>query len=1422
MYLIILLTTVPMVGNNIIRVSGLTKRFSEKRMRKSVEFKRKVVFAVTKDKRTVASVAHEFGIARKTVYQWLKRLDGARGRAKSTALDNHYIKGNRHPRAYRFAHRHKLLRLITSDPELSITNLARRLRIGRHATVASLQELKLSTRLERENFARLYNGPGRLHLDIKGQIVRAVLDEGKSIAEVAREFKVARKTIHVWIKRYQADKRLSEKYVVGLAHPKALSPDMRNKILAAVIKNPQASIHKLARNLSISSHGVWNILKIHNLTHAPARLAFAQKEMQDFTLPNLLKTDRVRSVWETFTPNLAPAPPPSSIEQFSSTSPQNLPPISTLNLLKLIIKASISTFISLLKLPSQLPRWWMSFLAAFIIPVIISGVLLSGVNYLSLILQAPTVTVGIGYLFASLALSFGLFFFLYSSKYYLSALLVLRFSRKIITQDETNAATKSLTSNHQQSGLVSDVSQIELTRHPFVSIHLPLYNEKRVVNRLLEAVTSLDYPNYEVIVCDDSTDETKDIVLEWQNHPRVKISHRENRQGYKGGALKQALNLMDPATEFVLVFDADFLPYPDTITQFLKYFQVTSKAGHPRPRIEYGAGSDRGSPSESIPIEIDSRFPPEADRRGNDNFNYADSNIAAIQGYQWHVLNKSENWVTRGVRSEYAGSYVIERSGNEIYGGLKQIAGSVFMIRADLLKLPEYQWGTSITEDFELTLKLYRDGYKVVYTPYIQAPSECVSTLKRLVRQRMRWAEGHSHNIRKHFVEMLFGRWVEAIDSPASLRETNAVSDEAISKIAASDSLPAGRQARNDDNTFLPSRLTTIEKLEFLYLAPYYLQSFFFLLGTLAWFISEAVLKVRLPFWTQVWGWSLVLTNLLSLPLMNTVGMFLEEAEEKDYGGILSFIALTYILTPFQAYAAVKGFLEKSEGPWFRTPKTGHITDTFKRGRFYRWLSSWLPGFSGTGQLNKPIFVLNYVFAKSVTSQKQPARRRGRLRLRSKAVLSLFILLAMVLNYLSFFTPPPARAVSPAFEQQINIMNKNNSTTSTTDTPTDNSLGLVHWDGTKYTGATVYFEAILQTNNAGSTATATLYDSAGNSVSGSSVSVLGTAWARARSAAITLTNNTDYTVRFKTSANTANFRTARLIILQSDATRITDTVTQVELGINSTTTSTSYIFAAAKKKLFGYNSTVWTPTPTIYFEATLANNTAGQTALAALYERASTCATVVSGSEVTVTGTTWALVRSSAITLTSGTDYMICVKAGANTAQIANAKIILEQTDAAGITNVELYHMYASIDVQTTSTTFVRGTFMNEFNPSNFTGGTFTYFSEATLRVTTSGPTATADLYNTTDAVAITGSTVTETTTQMTRDRSADITANMPASAKDLEGELKTDSGTAQVADSHLVIQVSSLTVPEKTLIFFPLALFLPFLIKRRKSLRVA
>src|SRR5713101_990409 len=82
---------------------------------------------------------------------------------------------------------------------------------------------------------------------------------------------------------------------------------------------------------------------------------------------------------------------------------------------------------------------------------------------------------------------------------------------------------------------------IDLGYEPFVSIHIATYNEKRVITRLLEGCSALEYKNYEVVVVDDSTDETAEILKTWKGRPGFKIVHRPNREGFKGGALQVAL-----------------------------------------------------------------------------------------------------------------------------------------------------------------------------------------------------------------------------------------------------------------------------------------------------------------------------------------------------------------------------------------------------------------------------------------------------------------------------------------------------------------------------------------------------------------------------------------------------------------------------------------------------------------------------------------------------------------------------------------------------------------------------------------------------------------------------------------------------------------------------------------------------------------
>ena len=464
---------------------------------------------------------------------------------------------------------------------------------------------------------------------------------------------------------------------------------------------------------------------------------------------------------------------------------------------------------------------------------------------------------------ALVALGMGAFFFAYSLKYYLATatILLLAFfgpgrngNQSSQHQRRFNDLSRIIRRRLNGSGYSggSGNGHLELGYHPFVSIHIATYNEKRVIGRLLEACARLNYPNYEVILVDDSTDGSMEVLEPWQQVDHFKIIHRDTRDGYKGGALTHALRAMDPRTEYVAIFDADAVPFPDVINDLLYHFYSNGNKS-PRPLPEVGA----------------------------------------VQSYQWHVLNKSESWLTAAVRTEYAGSYMVERPYQQVLSSMKMIAGTAYMIRAGLLK--ELGWGRSLTEDWELTLRLYAKGLKVVYTPYAETPAECVATFGRLARQRMRWAEGHSYNVNKWFLTIL--------RSP---------------------------------------HLTLMEKAEFIYYGMYYLQSALFMLGSAAWLVSELVLRVHIPEWSALLGWSLLFSNLLSLPLMNLGGLLLEGSPRKDYSGVLGAVVLSFLLVPFQAWASLKGLFERHEGPWFRTPKTGRITDRIEHLQHKNSLKRWL------------------------------------------------------------------------------------------------------------------------------------------------------------------------------------------------------------------------------------------------------------------------------------------------------------------------------------------------------------------------------------------------------------------------------------------------------------------------------------------------
>src|SRR2546428_2569545 len=76
---------------------------------------------------------------------------------------------------------------------------------------------------------------------------------------------------------------------------------------------------------------------------------------------------------------------------------------------------------------------------------------------------------------------------------------------------------------------------------------------------------------------------------------------------------------------------------------------------------------------------------------------------------------------------------------------------------------------------------------------------------------------------------------------------------------------------------------------------------------------------------------------------MNHTGVLLEGSHKRDALGLLSFIGLSWLLVPFQAYASLKALFEKKEGGWVRTPKSGRVTETLERFHLARLMPWELP-----------------------------------------------------------------------------------------------------------------------------------------------------------------------------------------------------------------------------------------------------------------------------------------------------------------------------------------------------------------------------------------------------------------------------------------------------------------------------------------------
>ena len=250
----------------------------------------------------------------------------------------------------------------------------------------------------------------------------------------------------------------------------------------------------------------------------------------------------------------------------------------------------------------------------------------------------------------------------------------------------------------------------EIKEWPVVSVQLPIYNEYYVLERLLEAVTSLDYPKEKlhIQILDDSTDETKDLARKKTEEYKklgfdIEHIHREHREGHKAGALREGLKRAKG--EFIAIFDADFIPHP----QFLK---------------------------KSIP------------------FFYQDPNLGMVQT-RWGHTNAEYSILTKSQSIGIDGHFTIEQVARNGSGLWMNFNGTAGIWRKECI-LDAGNWQSdTLTEDFDISYRAELKGWRFQYLQDVLNPQELPATISAYKSQQYRWCKGSMQTARKLIPKIL-------------------------------------------------------------------------------------------------------------------------------------------------------------------------------------------------------------------------------------------------------------------------------------------------------------------------------------------------------------------------------------------------------------------------------------------------------------------------------------------------------------------------------------------------------------------------------------------------------------------------------------------------------------------------------------------
>ena len=270
----------------------------------------------------------------------------------------------------------------------------------------------------------------------------------------------------------------------------------------------------------------------------------------------------------------------------------------------------------------------------------------------------------------------------------------------------------------------------EISVWPPVTVQLPIYNEKYVIERLVEAVAAFDYPRelLDIQVLDDSSDETQEVAADCVERYRqlgvpVSYIHRDNREGFKAGALQEGLKTA--RGEFVAIFDADFIPPADFLRRTVPYF--------------------------------------------------VDQKLAMVQT-RWSYINRHYSALTEVEAILLDGHFVIEHSSRFRSGLFFNFNGTAGIWRRIAIEDAGGWQHDTLTEDTDLSYRAQLRGWHFTYLPEIDCPSELPVEMNAFKSQQARWAKGLMQTAKKILPRVLRSDMSGAVKAEAVFHLTANIS----------------------------------------------------------------------------------------------------------------------------------------------------------------------------------------------------------------------------------------------------------------------------------------------------------------------------------------------------------------------------------------------------------------------------------------------------------------------------------------------------------------------------------------------------------------------------------------------------------------------------------------------------------------------